>query len=195
MADKSRSERIYDTAEGVEILDLSLPVDDKKADGQEKDDKKLGPMSSPSAVFRSFGRTKKVVTFRWLGIICAIISGSVYPIMAFYFSQSFERLGASTDSDSFLDDITELAMVFLLLGAVGFLFLVAQSTFLEIAASESTTDYKIQWFNALLRQDMAYFDIKDVSSQATVVSSSAAKYKKYVCLFFLLSSVLFGVLL
>lgn len=92
--------------------------------------------------------------FRWLGVICASVSGTIYPIMASYFSQSFERLGASTDSDSFLDDITELAMVFLYLGVIGFLSLTAQSTFLEIAASESAIDYKIQWFNALLKQDI-----------------------------------------
>ena len=98
--------------------------------------------------------------------------------MAFYFSKSFERLGAQTDSEDFLDDITELAFIFLVLGAVGFVFLVAQSTFLEIASSESAADYKIRWFNALLRMDMAYYDIKDVSSQATVVAASAAKYKK-----------------
>lgn len=98
--------------------------------------------------------------------------------MAFYFSKSFEKLGASTEDSNFLSDITEMVIVFLILGVVGFVFLVWQSTCLEIAASESTADYKIQWFNALLRQDMAYYDIKDVSSQATVVSASAAKYKK-----------------
>jgi hypothetical protein len=55
---------------------------------------------------------------------------------------------------------------------------VLQSTFLEIPASEATQDFKIQWFNALLRQDMAYFDINDISVQATIVSSNAARFKK-----------------
>lgn len=179
MTDKSKGERIYDTSEGVEVWDLSIPVSGESKNEEEgKGKNKLGPLSPASAVFTSFGRTSKVIAFRWLGVCCSIVSGSVYPIMAFYFAQSFEKLGAAAGSDNFLEEITDLAMVFLLLGAVGFVFLVAQSTFLEIAASESTTDYKIQWFNALLRQDMAYFDIKDVSSQATVVSSSAAKYKK-----------------
>lgn len=60
------------------------------------------------------------------------------------------------------------------------MFLVGQAVCLEMAASIAQTDYKIQWFNALLRQDMAYYDIKDVSSQATVVAANAAKFKRYV---------------
>jgi len=146
-----------------------------KKDEQGKEE--LGPLASTSEVFSYFGRTRKVVVLRVFGILFALISGSVYPIMAFYFAKSFENLGASVDGD-FLSSITEVVMVFLVLGAVGFVFLVAQSTCLEIAASESTNDLKIQWFNALLRQDMAYYDIKDVSAQATIVSASAAKYKR-----------------
>jgi ABC transporter transmembrane region. len=173
--------------QGVEItkvFDLSsIGGNSKKKpggddDADEKNNKdKLGPLSPASAVFLAFGRTEKIVLFRWLGALSAVVSGSVYPVMAFYFSQSFEKLGASTDGDNFMNEIKDLAMAFLVLGAAGFVSLVAQSFFLEIAASESTMDFKIQWFHALLRQDMAYFDIKDVSSQATVVSSCAAKYK------------------
>lgn len=53
-----------------------------------------------------------------------------------------------------------------------------QSILMEITATESTMNLKKQWFDALLRQDMAYFDIKDISSQATIVSANAARYKK-----------------
>ncbi len=175
--------KTVDTSDGVELqaIDSPKPVgmgdttpdDDKKKKKEEK-----GPMAPASAIFSAFGRTGKVTLYRYLGITCSIISGSVYPIMAFYFSKSFEKLGAPTASGSFLGDITEMLIVFLILGVVGFVFLVCQSFFLEVAASESTTDYQKQWFEALLRQDMAYFDIKDVSSQATVVSAQAAKYKK-----------------
>lgn len=64
--------------------------------------------------------------------------------------------------------------------AGGFVFLVAQAFCLEVAASDATTDLKVQWFNALLRQDMAYYDIKDVSAQATIVSANAARFKRGV---------------
>jgi len=170
---------VYDTSDGgIEVLDLSRrpPLPIVKKDEEEK--KEVGPLSSASDVFTAFGRSGKVVALRWCGFACAMVSGSVYPIMAFYFSKSFEKLGASSDGDGFLSGITDMLIVFLILGAVGFVFLVGQSACLEIAASESTADYKMQWFNALLRQDMAYYDIKDVSAQATIVSASAAKYKK-----------------
>mmetsp|Transcript_454 Transcript_454/g.660 ORF Transcript_454/g.660 Transcript_454/m.660 type:complete len:1344 (-) Transcript_454:155-4186(-) len=168
---------VYDTSDGgIEVLDLSRPPPIVKKDEEEK--KEVGPLSSASDVFTAFGRSGKVVALRWCGFACAVVSGSVYPIMAFYFSKSFEKLGASSDGDGFLSGITDMLIVFLILGAVGFVFLVGQSACLEIAASESTADYKMQWFNALLRQDMAYYDIKDVSAQATIVSASAAKYKK-----------------
>ena len=66
----------------------------------------------------------------------------------------------------------------MILGAVGFLTLATQSALFERAADEATRDFKIQWFRALLRQDMAYFDIKDVSAQATIVSANAIRFRR-----------------
>lgn len=53
-----------------------------------------------------------------------------------------------------------------------------QSTLLETAAGMMTRDMKNQWFQALLRQDMAFFDIKDVSGTATIITSNGEKFKK-----------------
>jgi ATP-binding cassette, subfamily B (MDR/TAP), member 1 len=54
----------------------------------------------------------------------------------------------------------------------------AQATLLETAAGEMTLDLKTRWFKALLRQDLAYYDVKDVSGTATMISSNGAKYRK-----------------
>jgi ABC-type multidrug transport system fused ATPase/permease subunit len=177
---KEEGARVSNTNDGIEVLDLSSPLPVKQVLNEDEENKKevVGPLANVTDVFTAFGRTPKVLALRWCGVLCAMVSGSVYPIMAFYFSKSFEKLGAASDGADFLSDITDMVIVFIILGAVGFVFLVCQSACLEIAASESTADYKMQWFNALLRQDMAYYDIKDVSAQATVVSASAAKYKK-----------------
>lgn len=43
-----------------------------------------------------------------------------------------------------------------------------------------TIDLKTKWYQALLRQDLAYFDIADVSGTASVISSNAAKYQRGV---------------
>ena len=58
----------------------------------------------------------------------------------------------------------------------------AQATLLESAAGIMTRDMKRKWFRALLRQDMAFYDIKDVSGTATVITSNGLKFKKYVAL-------------
>jgi len=43
-----------------------------------------------------------------------------------------------------------------------------------------TTNLKRKWFEAVVRQDMAYFDLQDVSGTATMISTSGAKFKKGV---------------
>ena len=53
-----------------------------------------------------------------------------------------------------------------------------QTTLMETAAGEMTQELKKQWFKALLRQDMAYYDIKDVSSQAPIISNNGRQYRK-----------------
>lgn len=61
---------------------------------------------------------------------------------------------------------------------VAFTFMTLQSALLETAAGMMTRDMKNQWFQALLRQDMAFYDIKDVSGTATIITSNGAKFKK-----------------
>jgi ATP-binding cassette, subfamily B (MDR/TAP), member 1 len=54
----------------------------------------------------------------------------------------------------------------------------AQATLLESAAGIMTRDMKKKWFQALLRQDMAFYDIKDVSGTASIISSNGQLFKK-----------------
>ena len=178
--------KVEATKDGIETLEISKPAAAEPPEDDKKGKDAPSPMAPSAAVFTAFGRTQKIKMYRWLGVICSIVSGTAYPLMSFYFSKSFEKLGAQAGAgggDAFLKEITEIAYVFMGLGAFGFIFLVLQSFFLELAASESTADFKQQWFDALLRQDMAYYDIKDVAAQATIVSTRAAKYKRYVLLF------------
>lgn len=63
---------------------------------------------------------------------------------------------------------------------IAFVSLCSYSTLLETAANEMTISLKTQWYQALLRQDIAYFDIQheDISSAATVISTNGAKYQR-----------------
>ncbi len=50
--------------------------------------------------------------------------------------------------------------------------------FLETAANDMTVNLKRKWFEAVVRQDMAFFDLQDVSGTATIISTNGAKFKK-----------------
>lgn len=41
-----------------------------------------------------------------------------------------------------------------------------------------TLNLKLKWFQAVVRQDMTYFDMQDISGTATIISTNGAKYNK-----------------
>lgn len=77
-----------------------------------------------------------------------------------------------------MGQMRELAFQLMVLGAALFLFMTLSAGLLETAAAEMTETMKKQWFGALLRQDMAYYDISDVSGTATIINTNGRKYKK-----------------
>jgi len=50
--------------------------------------------------------------------------------------------------------------------------------FLVTASDDMTVNLKRKWFEAVIRQDMAYFDLQDVSGTTAIMSTNGAKYKK-----------------
>ena len=163
----------------IETPEAALPQEvENRADADAKaaaDHDK--PLASVREVF-SFGAGRKKRTCLVLGVICAICSGAVFPAVAFFFSRSFQALGASTSNEDFLQQVRRLAFTFIILGGLSFVFAMGNSTFFETAADLMTLDLKKQWFQALLRQDHAYFDITDISATATIISTNGLKYKK-----------------
>jgi ATP-binding cassette subfamily B (MDR/TAP) protein 1 len=115
---------------------------------------------------------------------CLYIPAS-HTALAFYFANAMEDLGASTtssqsDDTSFMDTIRRLAYSMMVLGAIMLISMTTQAALIETAATEMTMTLKTDWFQALLRQDMAYYDIMDVPGQATIISVNANKYRKGV---------------
>ena len=100
---------------------------------QEHADKQLN-RASVKEVFQ-FGSGPKKWGGLVLGLICAAMSGCIYPVMAFALSNTFRVLSAPT-SDDFRGDIKEMAFIFMILGVVGFVSVATQITLLEIAAEE-----------------------------------------------------------
>lgn len=102
--------------------------------------------------------------------------------MIFYFSQAFEDLSRSTDNEDFMDVVREMVFGFLFLGVIILLSMTVQNYLAESAAETMTNNLKTEWFRALLRQDMAYFDIRDVKGESTILSSNGNRYhRKYIC--------------
>ncbi|KAL3910822.1 MAG: hypothetical protein SGILL_007538, partial [Bacillariaceae sp.] len=152
-------------------------------DGTEKTGKDTGdeneddPLSTLGDVY-SFVPNAKTWWLIAAGFFCACCSGTVFPAMAWIFSGSFSDLSASTGSEEYMKGIRTLAYNFMVLGVVAFVFMTLQSFFMELAATEMTTTFKHRWFQALLRQDMAFYDLRDVSGTSTILTRNAAKYKK-----------------
>lgn len=98
--------------------------------------------------------------------------------MIFYFAEVFEDLSANTADDDFMDTIRSMVYAFLLLGVIILLSMTTQNFLAEAAAETMTRNLKTDWFRALLRQDMAYYDIRDVSGEATIISSNGNRYHR-----------------
>lgn len=145
-------------AEATKEVALMMEPYLKEAEDEKKDE----PFATAQQVF-SFGAGRKIRVCLTLGLIYSVVSGCIFPLMAFLFAKSVEDLGASATSEGFLAEVRKLACYFMALGAAAFVTMSGQATFLETAASLMTLDFKRQWLDALLRQDMAYYDIKDVS--------------------------------
>ena len=95
--------------------------------------------------------------------------------IAIIFSRSFTLF---TDTDE--NGIENLAFIFMGVGVYAFLAMTLQSTFLETAAAEmtDTDNMKQGWFDALLRQDITYYDVMDTSGTATILTANGKKFKR-----------------
>ena len=162
---------------GQVTVDTASHNNDNNNNNQKK--KKKKQLVSIRQLF-SFARTQRSKSCIAAGLFFACITGAAYPAMAFYFAAAFEDLAASTDVDGFMDTIRELAAAFMILGVIILVSMTLQAFLMETAATEMTMAFKTDWFRALLRQDVAYYDIMDVSGEATIISTNANKYRKGV---------------
>ena len=164
------------------------PSDDVTSSGSSSDDDGsnskpsnggTGELVSLSETF-TFGDRRRKVPCLAAGWFLACISGCIYPAMAFVWARIFEVLGTDPAAPDFMEGVRTQAFVFLGLGGLSFVSMTVQNTLLEIAAAEMTVSLKTRWFDALLRMDMAYYDLKDVAGTASLISVQAAKYNKGV---------------
>ena len=160
--------------------DVRNNLDDTQYEEEKDDDenehkakKEPVPIASISEVF-SFLESGQTKLLFGVGCIASFCSGLVFPALAFLFSNSFSDLSQASND---MSGVNEIAFTFLGLGAFAFVAAVVQNGFLEIAASRASRNFSLQWFEALLRQDVAFYDVYDVSSFASNLSSNSKKVK------------------
>ncbi|KAG7355092.1 ABC transporter [Nitzschia inconspicua] len=137
------------------------------------------PLATVQEVY-SFVPNTQTKLYIGIGMFFACCSGVVFPAMAWIFSGSFSDLSATTEGGDYMRGIRNLAFSFMVLGVVAFVFMTMQALLMELAATEMTKEFKHRWFQALLRQDLAYYDLRDISGTASILTANAQKFKKGV---------------
>jgi hypothetical protein len=113
------------------------------------------------------------------GSSCALKSLSAFlysklVAIAIVFADVFRHFSDGSDEVGVRKDI----FVLVIIGVYAFVTMTLQTSFLETAATEMTDNMKQEWLNALLRQDIAYFDVMDISSTATIISINGMKFRR-----------------
>jgi ATP-binding cassette subfamily B (MDR/TAP) protein 1 len=156
----------------------SLEKDVGDGDSKKDEEKPPDPLASLGEVL-SFAQTRNTKVILACGMFCAAVTGFTFPALAWVFSDSFERLsGSAVEGFDFMGQMRELAFQLMALGVIVAVFMTLSAGLLETAADDMAEAMKTQWFEALLRQDMAYYDITDVSGTATIININGKKYKK-----------------
>lgn len=133
------------------------------------------PLATISEVF-SFAESTKTKVYLALGIFFAICAGLALPASIFYFSSILGDISAIAEEG--LDPIVDLVYAMMILGCISLVCETMHSAFLATAGNEMTLNLKKKWFEAVVRQDMSYFDLQDVSGTATIISTNGAKFNK-----------------
>jgi len=149
------------------------PQEEKK--DAEPTEEEMMPLATIGEVF-SFAETTETKAYIAMGVFFAIVAGLAMPASLFYFSAVLGDISAIANEG--LDPIIEIVYAMMILGVISLVSETMEAAFLETAANIMTENLKRKWFAAVVRQDMAYFDLLDVSGTATIVSTNGAKFKK-----------------
>lgn len=150
----------------------------KKVDAADDASKEAAaPLATIGEVF-SFVEDTQTKVYLALGFLFATIAGLALPASLFLFADVLGEVSAVAEQG--LDPVIEVVYTMMVLGVISLVAETMVVGFMETAADAMTVNLKRKWFQAVVRQDMAYFDLQDVSGTATIISSNGAKFKKGV---------------
>jgi len=146
--------------------------------GDKRDQKKA---TDPSASVRdtlsfAFGAGTGTKFLFTVGSIAGIGNGLVYPMLAYLFSNSFNKISGAASNG--LGPVRQIAFTFMAVGSYALVMATIQSACFEIVAYRASQNFRLQWFRALLRQDTAFYDVYDIGGLASTIGSNSNKYRR-----------------
>jgi ATP-binding cassette subfamily B (MDR/TAP) protein 1 len=149
----------------------------EKEDESKEDPAVDTPLATLGEVF-SFAATTKTRLNLVAGVFWAVVAGLALPASLLYFARIMSDI--SVVAQEGIDAVIEIVYAMMVLGVVSLFSESFMYGCFETAANDMTARLKQQWFAAVVRQDMAYFDLQNVAGTATIISTNAAKFKKGV---------------
>lgn len=156
-----------------ELFETVENIEKKK---KEKKEKKQEPMATVGETLSFVFACGPMVTFTFfMGCFAGICNGCVYPALAWIFSNSFTSIAGASDG---LKEVREIAFIFLGVGGFALIAGMFQTACFEIVAYHASRSFRMQWFQSLLRQDTAYFDVYDISGIAATIGPNSNQYRR-----------------
>lgn len=113
-----------------------------------------------------------------IGAVSACFNGLVGPMLAVLFSLALASASSVGLDDVAFDDIKQVCFGLVIVGIWAFFMTFVQTVCFEITAFRASRNLNLQWFEALLRQDAAFFDVYDVSGIASHVQPTCYLYRR-----------------
>jgi len=117
--------------------------------------------------------TKSKVIFS-LGVFAALMNGCVLPVLAYVFSASFANMASLSSSR-----IIQTVSIYI---GIGFFACVAsclQTISFEYVSQAVSVNFRLKWFSALLRQDIAFFEVHGMSGLATSIEPNSQSVSRF----------------
>ncbi|ORY01608.1 ABC multidrug transporter Mdr1 [Basidiobolus meristosporus CBS 931.73] len=119
-------------------------------------------------IYRVYLLSKPELSFMLLGLAGSVVSGLVTPIFAILFSKIIAVM--SPTNPTLIKDINFWASMFLIIACCAFISNTAQGTFFGIAGERLIERIRSKTFNAMLRQEIGWFD-RDSNNTGALVSA------------------------
>lgn len=133
----------------------------KHSDGKEPDNKKKEPEMINFGRFFTFITPKDKLLIA-VGSIAAVIAGVIVPCMAIAMGSVTNAFNPTESSDERMNTMKLICLYICLVGLGGWLFGYVYYAFWQHMAQNVSFDLRSRYLHAILRQEVAYFEMNDV---------------------------------